>query len=172
VLLRLAVASLLLAFATCKSSSRGKDGSPPDDSRPDDSRPLLADAASDSYMQGVYTCCAAGDGTNCCSGIRQGLCFRYGGIYGQCIGEGDVFDGKVVCAFCCPPLESRAAVAPPGDNPGASCQERRLLVSLLVCVRCGDGRCGPGENDCNCPLDCPPEDAGRADDGASIDGPD
>jgi hypothetical protein len=25
-----------------------------------------------------------------------------------------------------------------------------------TCLRCGDGRCGKGENACNCPADCPP----------------
>jgi hypothetical protein len=24
-----------------------------------------------------------------------------------------------------------------------------------TCIRCGDGRCGQGENACNCPADCP-----------------
>jgi hypothetical protein len=24
-----------------------------------------------------------------------------------------------------------------------------------VCTKCGDGVCGPGESECNCPLDCP-----------------
>jgi len=24
-----------------------------------------------------------------------------------------------------------------------------------TCIRCGDGRCGKGENTCNCPVDCP-----------------
>ncbi|MEP7125830.1 MAG: hypothetical protein ABJE95_33170 [Byssovorax sp.] len=24
-----------------------------------------------------------------------------------------------------------------------------------TCVRCGNGRCGTGENACNCPADCP-----------------
>jgi hypothetical protein len=27
--------------------------------------------------------------------------------------------------------------------------------SLMVCVDCGDGACGEGENHCICPDDCP-----------------
>lgn len=29
------------------------------------------------------------------------------------------------------------------------------MCSCYVCVRCGNGICGKGENACNCPEDCP-----------------
>jgi hypothetical protein len=42
--------------------------------------------------------------------------------------------------------------APPAAETGGEC--RPGCVGASVCARCGNGECGPGENECNCPDDC------------------
>lgn len=110
------------------------------------------------YDDGVYHCCAEGDGTACCEGYEPGMCFEYGGIYGVCGQPGEEREAKVICGLCCPGLtmvsqaiETTAAFStfPEGCGPGPA------PFSLLVCVACGDGVCGDGENPCRCPEDCP-----------------
>jgi hypothetical protein len=98
-----------------------------------------------------YTCCAKGEGTACCSGAPAGTCFPYGGVEGDCVSAGGMFDGKEICALCCAGLTRVHLV---GSGDGGAC----VLdgpPSLFVCVACGDGTCGAGENTCNCPGDCP-----------------
>lgn len=103
-----------------------------------------------SYHQGVYLCCAKGEGTACCEGEPQGTCFQYGGTVGDCAPEGDVREGKDICSLCCPGLAEVEYLAP--DASGAC--EPQAPPSVLLCVACGDGVCGKGENVCNCPDDC------------------
>lgn len=117
------------------------------------------DAAAGYEMRGVYRCCAPGTGTACCEGMKQGMCFAYGGLYGDWRRAGEQYDGKVICAQCCEGLERRGVVVrgnatppevdglPDGCDVGAP-------PSVLVCLRCGDGVCGTGEDFCNCPEDC------------------
>jgi hypothetical protein len=85
------------------------------------------------------------------------MCDEYGGIYGACIGDGEEYEGKVICAFCCdgltqmePMIETDEVFKdyPPGCGPA------KAPPSIVVCVACGDGKCGPGENRCVCPADC------------------
>src|SRR5262245_33882462 len=57
------------------------------------------------YDQGPYHCCAPNRGTSCCSGYRQGLCFAYGGPFGDCLGPGEQYDAKISCAKCCDGLQ-------------------------------------------------------------------
>jgi hypothetical protein len=91
---------------------------------------------------GVYRCCLPGDGTSCCAGTAIGTCFQYGGTSGACTNEGDELEGKDICAGCCEGLvRKQVCDAPP---------------SVIVCTRCGNGTCGPGEDTCNCPVDCGP----------------
>lgn len=66
-----------------------------------------------------------------------------------CRGEGMDIDGKDIGGACCPGLSAVAATGP----GGAGCT-RIAPPSVQVCVRCGDGTCGAGENRCNCPKDC------------------
>lgn len=111
-------------------------------------------------MAGVYRCCAPDAGTSCCEGLEQGMCFAYGGLYGSCRGEGESFEGKVICAHCCEGLQRIAPlVVGEADPLGADSANPTCVwaapVSVIVCARCGDGICGKGENRCNCSVDCP-----------------
>lgn len=108
------------------------------------------------WDDGPYHCCAEGDGTSCCGGYEQGMCFQNGGVLGRCAQAGEMVEGKDICALCCDgldwtePLERTGAMIegyPDGCEPSTP-------PSLGVCVACGDGVCGPGENDCVCPDDC------------------
>jgi hypothetical protein len=113
--------------------------------------------AAGEYDDGVYHCCAEGDGTACCDDHEQGMCFEYGGVYQECIPAGGEMEGKVICALCCDGLTQKEPMVettevydgyPEGCGPGPE------PVSFLVCVDCGDGVCGEGENRCVCPEDC------------------
>ncbi|WP_338873231.1 hypothetical protein [Myxococcus stipitatus] len=68
-----------------------------------------------------------------------------------CAGEG--IQGAVVA--CCPGLVARCG-APSG---GETCDPQKGDESEPVCIRCGDGVCGPLEQPCNCPEDCAPSEA-------------
>ena len=52
---------------------------------------------------------------------------------------------------CCPGLVSIGCDRPSAET-GGMC--RRGCVGASYCTACGDGACGDGENDCNCPQDC------------------
>jgi len=115
------------------------------------------DAPEPGYTDGVYECCAAGDGDTCCADAEVGTCFEYGGIYGTCQGDGELIEGKVICALCCqdlvavePMVETEEIFEgyPEGCGPGDA------PPSLLVCLACGDGSCSAEENRCSCPEDC------------------
>src|SRR5690349_3793977 len=60
------------------------------------------------YSQGVYQCCAKGEGRACC-GDTLGKCFAYGGALGECSGENETVEGKDICSHCCAGL-TRAAM--------------------------------------------------------------
>jgi hypothetical protein len=86
----------------------------------------------------------------------------------------DCFDGylqlmngscKPAATVCRRPGEGGSARYFPGCCPGlapvAASEEQDgrcapLAPDAVVCVRCGDGVCGAGENECRCPSDCPP----------------
>jgi hypothetical protein len=110
------------------------------------------------YHDGIYTCCAKGEGLACCppdslpdagSG-KEATCFKYGGVLGDCVPAGGQLEGKDICALCCGSLERIDNSAP--DAQG-NCQPTNP-PSVLICAACGDGMCGVGENRCNCPADC------------------
>ncbi|WP_338873222.1 hypothetical protein [Myxococcus stipitatus] len=69
-----------------------------------------------------------------------------------CAGEG-ILGASVAC---CPGLVPRCG-EPRGE--GGTCDSQKGEVSEPVCVRCGDGVCGPFEQACNCPEDCAPSEA-------------
>lgn len=126
--------------------------------------------------QGVYTCCAPGDGLGCCNaedgllgyqsnpdgtitavggredGMTSANCFRYGGTAGACASVGEVIEKKDICSTCCEALVELESECETGDCvegiPG--------LPSVKICAACGDGTCGAGESHLNCPADCPP----------------
>ena len=117
------------------------------------------DGASGRYTQGVYSCCAEGEGKSCCppetlpdpAKGRTATCFQYGGTAGECVAAGGTLEAKDICSICCPGLSRIELDAPSAD--GGAC-ESAAPPSLFVCAACGDGTCGRGENRCNCPADC------------------
>ena len=108
------------------------------------------------YMAGHVSCCAKGEGAGCCDGGRPSpICQPYGGIYRDCRAAGEMYEGKVSCARCCPGLIRVSPTVPVADGgPAATC-ESTAPDSVLICINCGDGICGEGENSCRCPQDCP-----------------
>jgi hypothetical protein len=115
-----------------------------------------AEAPEPGYSDGPYDCCAQGDGTECCADAEPGMCFEYGGIYGDCVPDGSEIEGKVLCGFCCSgdAREPMVETAETFDGYPAGCGPGEAPPSILVCVTCGDGACGEGENPCVCPEDC------------------
>jgi hypothetical protein len=110
------------------------------------------DGGNGRYTQGVYQCCARGEGTGCCVGLPQGTCFQYGGTAGDCTPEGDSLEAKDICSICCPGLSRIESSQPGGGSSSMTCNPG--IPSVFVCARCGDGICGLGENQCNCAADC------------------
>ena len=109
------------------------------------------------YTDGVYECCAEGEGEECCSRSEDDLCFEYGGLYGECIDQGQEIEGKVICGICCPGMtaaEPMVETEEQIDGYPEGCGPSETPPSLLVCIACGDGLCREGENRCNCPEDC------------------
>ncbi|AGC49042.1 hypothetical protein MYSTI_07770 [Myxococcus stipitatus DSM 14675] len=68
-----------------------------------------------------------------------------------CAGEG--VQGASVA--CCPGLVARCGVPLASET----CSPQTEDESEPVCLRCGDGVCGPLEQACNCPEDCAPSEA-------------
>ncbi len=66
-----------------------------------------------------------------------------------CAGEGEVLSGD---ASCCEGL-SRVDFYKGSMIRLDSCELEGK--GRATCVRCGNARCGKGENACNCPADCP-----------------
>ncbi|WP_148313201.1 hypothetical protein [Sorangium cellulosum] len=65
----------------------------------------------------------------------------------HCSGEGAMASSKSF-TVCCPEL----ARIPLMERVDGTCVTMGLGAHL--CAKCGDGACGAGENDCNCPSDC------------------
>ncbi|WP_437958255.1 hypothetical protein WME76_00445 [Sorangium sp. So ce119] len=65
----------------------------------------------------------------------------------RCSGEGAMASGKSF-TVCCPGL----ARIPAMDRVDGQCVV--TAPDAHLCAKCGDGACGAGENDCNCPSDC------------------
>ncbi len=113
------------------------------------------------YEDGPYHCCDSGEGNSCCPDgpVDVTMCAGFGGgIYDTCIGAGEEFEGKVECTRCCEGLDQTQPMVetdktfpdyPAGCGPGPE------PPSIVLCVACGDGVCGAGENRCVCPEDCP-----------------
>lgn len=128
------------------------------------------------YSDSAVPCCVEnGDCVPCnsrpcigCPGELRGVnCIPPqpdGGVYGGCIEDGEVFEAKVLGAYCCnrivpdAGLRGRIAVEAPGDAGAGGTDERGCVpgapVSAKICSPCGDGICEPWENRCNCPEDC------------------
>ena len=67
-----------------------------------------------------------------------------------CAGEGAFIEKPEESAGCCAGLASIPDCVNEGlGDPVCMCTEG------VMCTMCGNGECGPGENECNCPEDCP-----------------
>jgi hypothetical protein len=111
------------------------------------------------YMDGVYRCCEAEAGVDCCESSEAGKCFQFGGAYGHCISLGNQFQAKVICAKCCSGLiatEPLLLTDKPYDGYAPGCGPSGAPDGTLECIPCGNGTCDTDiENHCNCPSDCP-----------------
>lgn len=154
------VLGVLSAASGCYRQVGEDDGEPGDDT--DSSTQGVSETSYEegqAYDQGVYRCCAKGEGTGCCEGYETGMCFEYGGLYRDCIPQGEEYEGKVICAHCCAGLERAEAMIVTDEDwteagYPAGCGPSDAPPSMGICVDCGDGRCGAGENICICPEDC------------------
>ena len=96
-------------------------------------------------------CC---DNPGCLEGApcehRDGSASRCGGV-GECVEEGQSYQPVVYPgARCCPELVGVEDCCFVNQDGVCECPDG----CGLVCTRCGDGECGPGEDECNCPGDC------------------
>ena len=80
---------------------------------------------------------------------------------GICIKEGNLIFPESG-SNCCNGLtnienyQPKSVVKGNGETSDAvECEINRIDEGL--CIKCGDGQCGFGENICNCPQDCEPE---------------
>lgn len=81
----------------------------------------------------------------------------------SCTSEGKLFDGRM--AFlgegCCPglvevdPYVLADAGQPSGEGLPEGCAFDPGPPGRKLCIQCGDRVCGPAENYCTCPKDCP-----------------
>ena len=69
-----------------------------------------------------------------------------------CVGEGDFLELEEDTPPCCEGLTALPyfKMIPGDDCDAAECCFWCEATDLLVCTKCGDGVCGPGENACNC----------------------
>jgi len=82
----------------------------------------------------------------------------------SCIKEGEkgsMFDDNPNNDVCCVGLgkvqdsyTTEEGVSYPMENPYYPTKGCLLIRGNFVCTNCGDGKCGLGENKCNCPEDC------------------
>lgn len=66
----------------------------------------------------------------------------------ECVEEGEAIPQVPIPPQCCPGLVKVPCDAP---NEQGLCE---LCEGPYLCANCGDGKCGKGENICNCPADC------------------
>lgn len=104
------------------------------------------DTCSHPGFPGTRICCGRGGevpGSNCLP--RSAI--------PACSGEGQLQHGKSL-QWCCEGLSAVPRTQPTdGSVDGIACRDVELMAGN-VCTYCGDGKCGSGENRCNCPKDC------------------
>lgn len=66
----------------------------------------------------------------------------------ECVGEGEEGGEYLAGEECCQGLQRIDNAFWTGDGCAIPTD------GSFVCSKCGDGECGPGENECNCELDC------------------
>lgn len=70
----------------------------------------------------------------------------------ECVIEGGYPCGPCGCADCCAGLVKRYVIHPyRSESNEIVCLEN---MTAYICVKCGDGICGTGEDWCICPEDC------------------
>jgi hypothetical protein len=136
--------ALVLVSVAC--GERRDPGSPGGDAGPSSVETTAVPCEHPSHP-GTRVCCGRPNeqaGANCVPwSLLDKPCTRDG-----MVGRSKLFD------VCCRGLTvvpwSVPVVEPRGDGGDCSLVDEYAFV----CVQCGDGRCGPGENRCNCPADC------------------
>lgn len=76
----------------------------------------------------------------------------------ECAGEGERIFGPLEAnqLRCCEGLEPVECLQYPNNQGNNTCIPWDGEI-CHICVACGDGDCGTGENPCNCPADCAPD---------------
>ena len=70
----------------------------------------------------------------------------------NCVAEGETYDAKLMQPGpCCEGLTPANTTHAPDDAGVCRVED---LNPAKVCIACGDGACGTGENACNCAADC------------------
>ncbi|MFH0739678.1 MAG: hypothetical protein V1819_01010 [bacterium] len=74
----------------------------------------------------------------------------------NCLKEGEMGVDSTPPLGCCSGLKFIPVdVAWNDDSIDESCKKRALNeAQAIICTACGNGVCGTGENQCNCPADC------------------
>ncbi|MDD5026753.1 MAG: hypothetical protein PHH13_05285 [Candidatus Peribacteraceae bacterium] len=96
---------------------------------------------------GSFLCAKCGDGL---CGAGENRCNCKADCPMECLLEGETGSAVLNSLPCCEGLKG-APVSFPG--PEGSCSVS--IMEQHICIRCGNGECGKGENRCNCPEDCP-----------------
>lgn len=86
---------------------------------------------------------------------------------GECAGEGESVAVVPDAPPCCDGLEAIPCDMP--NDEGNACPGG--CAGAVICADCGNGICGPGENPCNCALDCPAPGAACAETADCVDRP-
>ncbi|WP_437479968.1 hypothetical protein WME75_34635 [Sorangium sp. So ce1014] len=84
---------------------------------------------------------------DCLPGYVQQADGSCAALASRCSGEGGMASGKSFTT-CCPDLTPIASM----ERVDGACVT--TAPDAHLCAKCGDGACGAGENDCNCPGDC------------------
>ncbi|MCA9538515.1 MAG: hypothetical protein KC620_06475 [Myxococcales bacterium] len=108
----------------------------------------LADGTCPEGCDGASICTACGDGR---CGLGENICnCPLDCDDAACAGAGEVVPVVPGAPMCCQGLSPIGCDRPAADG---SCGADPC-VGAFVCAACGDGVCGPGENPCNCAVDC------------------
>ncbi len=94
--------------------------------------------------------CAAGESGTCAADCPTGPVTPP--VQPACVSEGGSIAVVPNAPGCCTGLSQISCAAPSADGtcpPGC--------LGAQICANCGNRACGPGENNCNCPQDCPAE---------------
>jgi hypothetical protein len=114
---------------------------------------------------GPQACIRCGDGA---CGVAEDECncpLDCMAVNVDCTTAGNLLDFGAPGAMCCAGLLAVPAIAP---SPESICPIGGGLMAF-ICVGANDAECGPGENFCNAPGDCPPPVVPCSPNGAAVD---